>query len=332
VVVLVATEVCQACKINPISVVEESDDESQPYRLCLVCRDRLVKYSLKPIEWYNLAVIHSPKKFLLHDDFYDDDGEATQPEEEVCVSDNDLAPTLESVKDDLELLLDFSITRWFLEDEVIYALNQHDKVSLLNSIKYRFYDTVNYEIKSRMLEIIADVLGDVASDWVRELWDNYDDDFLIQLSWAISSSLPAKEGLKYIFEKLQFLSDKELIMSVFSCLHRFRSNEVLDWIETNCMTFHDNWGRLAALCFPTWERMKVWLAKGRPLSLVALDTMAKCAAIGNDQYIERFNPKIIMTNMSEINTVLDRYYDNDAVPRVKNKKEKILNHKEVIFE
>ncbi|MDR4886271.1 hypothetical protein RGU12_01760 [Fredinandcohnia sp. QZ13] len=177
------------------------------------------------------------------------------------MSDNDIAPTLESVKYDLELLLDFSITRWFLEDEVIYALNQHDKASLLNSVKYRFYDTVNYEVKSRMLEIIADVLGDIASDWVRELWDNYDDDFLIQLSWATSSSLPAKEGLEYIFGKLQSLSDIELIMSVFSCLHRFRSNEVLDWIEINCRTFHDNWGRLAALCFPTWERMKAWLAK-----------------------------------------------------------------------
>ncbi|UTR10118.1 hypothetical protein MM300_19915 [Evansella sp. LMS18] len=226
--------------INLISVVEESDDEKQPYRLCLECHDRLVKYSLKPIEWYNLAVIHSPKKFLVHDDFYDDNGEATQPEEEVYVSDNYMAPTLENVKNDLELLLDFSITRWFLEGEVIYALNQHDKVSLLNSVKHRFYDTVNYDVKSRMLEIIADVLGDVASDWVRELWDNYDDSFLIQLSWAASSSLPAKEGLKYIFGKLESLSDKELIMSVFSCLHRFRSIEVLDWIENNCITFHDN--------------------------------------------------------------------------------------------
>ncbi len=329
---VLSTEVCEACKINLISVVEESDDERQPYRLCLECRDRLVKYSLKPNEWYNLAVIHSPKKFLLHDDFYDDDGEATQPEEDVCLSDLDIAPVLEKVKHDLDLLLDFSITRWFLEDDLIDALSQHDKVYLLNSIKNRFYNTVNYEVKSRMLEITADVLGNVASDWVRELWENYDENFIMQLSWATSSSLPAQEGLNYIFEKLQSLSDKELIMYVFSCLHRFRSNEVLDWIENNCMTFHDNWGRLAALCFPTWERMKTWLAKGRPLSLVALDTMAKCAAIGNDPYVERFNPKILMTNMSEINTVLDSYHDNDDAPRVKNKIERILNHKKIIFE
>ncbi|GIN21231.1 MAG TPA: hypothetical protein DEO65_12655 [Bacillus bacterium] len=329
---VLSTELCEACKINSISVEEESDDENQPYRLCQGCRDRLVRYSLKPIEWYNLAVIHSPKKFLLHDDFYDDDGEAAQPEEEVDVSDNDMAPSLEDVQNDMELLLDFSITRWFLDDDIIYALNQHDKISLLNSVKSRFYETVNDEVKSRMLEIAADVLGDIASDWVRELWDHYDENFIIQLSWATSSSLPAKEGLNYVFEKLQSLSDKQLPISAFSCLHRFRSNDVLDWIEKNCIAFHDHWGRLAALCFPTWERMKTWLAEGRPLSLVALDTMAKCAAIGNDPYVERFKPKILKTDMSEINTVLDSYYENDDVPRVKNKRERILDHKEVIFE
>lgn len=327
-----STELCEACKINLISVEEQSDDENQPYRLCLGCRDRLVKYSLKPIEWYNLAVIHSPKKFLLHDDLYDDDGEATQPEEDVDVSDDDRAPSLESVQDDLDLLLNFSITRWFLEDDLISALNKHDKYFLLDSVKYRFYDTVNYEVKSRMLEIVADVLGTVAADWVKELWDNYDENYLMQLSWATSSSLPAKEGLKYVFEKLQFLSDKELPRSVFSCLHRFRSNNVLNWIEDNCLSFHDNWGRLAVLCFPTWERMKAWLVMGRPLSLVALDTMANCAANGNDPYLDRFNPKILMTNISEIDTVINSYYEIDSVPRVKNKIERILNHKDIIFE
>ncbi len=45
----------EACKINEINVVEPSDDPDQPYKLCNQCYKRLLKYSLRPVEWYNLA-------------------------------------------------------------------------------------------------------------------------------------------------------------------------------------------------------------------------------------------------------------------------------------
>ncbi|MDQ0230185.1 hypothetical protein [Metabacillus malikii] len=326
------TELCQACKTNPTSIKDHSDDENQPYRLCHSCHERLIKYSLKPIEWYNLAVIHSPNKFLLHDDFYEENGEATQPEEEVDVSVDDMAPLLEDVQHDLEQLVNFTITRWYIEDELRQALSKHDNVSLLNSVKTRFYQTTNVEVKARMLEIVAEVLDDIASEWVKVLWQDYNKNLLVQLSWATASCIPTKEGLKYVFEQLQSFNEKERQMSVFSCLHRFRSTEVLDWIEANCNAFHDNWGRLAALCFPTWERMRNWLEIGRPLSLVALDTMDKCAAIGNDPYVEKYSPKILNTNVNEIELVIDNYYEIDKVSRVKKKRERILHRKDIIFE
>ncbi|MGS2778279.1 hypothetical protein ACVBAX_12990 [Robertmurraya sp. GLU-23] len=149
------TDLCEACKRNEINVVETSDDSNQPYKLCNQCHERLLKYSLRPIEWYNLAVVHSPNKFLLHDDFYEEDGEACQPEEDVVVTKKDKAPTLRDVRYNLESLLDFSITRWFLEDDVINALKKHDNQKTLSSVKSRYYGTENYELKSRMLEIVA---------------------------------------------------------------------------------------------------------------------------------------------------------------------------------
>ncbi|WP_254778527.1 hypothetical protein [Bacillus sp. cl95] len=84
----------------------------------------------------------------------------------VIVTDKDKAPTSEDVQNDLESLIDFSITRWFLEDDVIKALKEHDNQTILKSIQSRFYETENYEIKTRMLEIVADVLGTTASEWV----------------------------------------------------------------------------------------------------------------------------------------------------------------------
>ncbi|MFT8322548.1 MAG: hypothetical protein ABF649_16780 [Bacillus sp. (in: firmicutes)] len=146
------TDLCEACKRNEISVVETNDDPNQPYKLCNQCHERLLKYSLRPIEWYNLAVVHSSNKFLLHDDFYEEDGEACQPEEDVFVTKKEKAPTLRAVRNDLESLIDFSITRWFLEDNVINALKNHDTKKTLRSVKSRFYETENYAVKSRMLK------------------------------------------------------------------------------------------------------------------------------------------------------------------------------------
>jgi hypothetical protein len=325
-------DLCEACKRNEINVVEKSDDPNQPYKLCNQCHERLLKYSLRPIEWYNLAVVHSPKKFLLHDDLYEEDGEACQPEEDVFVTKKDKAPTLRAVRNDLESLLDFSITRWFLEYDVINALKKHDTQKTLSSVKSRFYETENYEVKSRMLEIVADVLGTSASGWVRELWENYDEEFLYPISWATASSLPAEEGLNNIFENLKLVSEKELPIAAFTCLYRFRSSNILDWIESTCTIFNDNWGRLAALCFPTWERMKSWLNKGRPLSLIALDTMANCVKGYGDIYVEQFSPKILGTELSEVDQVLNEYFQIDGVPRVKMKLSRIMENEKEIFE
>jgi hypothetical protein len=76
--------------------------------------DKLLERGLRPVEWYNLARHHSWNQFLLHDDFYDEDGTATQPETPILDAGNYPAPSLKSVAHSPELLLDYSITRWSL--------------------------------------------------------------------------------------------------------------------------------------------------------------------------------------------------------------------------
>ncbi|PRS00349.1 hypothetical protein C6W20_04830 [Bacillus sp. NMCN6] len=114
-----------------------------------VTRD--LNYSLRPIEWYNLVVLHSPKQFLLHDDFYGEDGQAQAFQS---------------------------------EEDVIDALKQHDQQKILDSVQIRFDETQHAQVKSRMLEIAADVLSTSAAEWVRELLDQADEEFLYPLSWA----------------------------------------------------------------------------------------------------------------------------------------------------
>ncbi|MFK4463040.1 hypothetical protein ACLOAS_09245 [Bacillus sp. PVC-6B] len=228
-------------------------------------------------------------------------------------------------------LIDFSITRWFLEDDVIDALKQHDRQKILDSVHSRFYETEHAEVKSRMLEIAADVLGTVAAEWVRELLDQADEEFLYPLLWAAASCLPEDEGLHHILKKMKSISEKELPLEAFICLHRFRSHKILDWMESNCTHFHDQWGRLAAVSCPTWERMKSWLNKGRSFSLIALDTMANCAG-NRPALVEQFSPKILKTDKNEVEKILHDVNQKDQVPRVKMKVSKILENKQDIFE
>ncbi|WP_456363495.1 hypothetical protein [Priestia aryabhattai] len=322
---------CEACKLAAVNVVETADDNEQPYKVCNDCHQRLVTYSLRPIEWYNLAVIHSHNKYLLNDDFYDDNGVSYKLEEDTTLFAGYDSPTFKDVKDDLDGLIDFSITKWSLEDEVIVSLEKFNPLEVLNGVKTKFYSTSSLEIKSRMLEITAEVLGSVAVEWIRDLWNNYDKGLLYPLSFATATSLPVKEGLQNVLTQLNVINDKDLPIVAFSCLYRFRSSAVLDWIEETCTEFNDNWGRLAAVSCPTWERMKNWLDKGRPLSLVALDTMENCISDFSDPIIEKISPKVSGVDTDNLDQVLTTYYQNDAVPRVKRKVAEILENKDVIF-
>ncbi|MGF9891230.1 hypothetical protein ABEX78_21455 [Priestia megaterium] len=323
---------CEACKLNTISVAETVDDNEQPYKVCGDCHQRLVTHSLRPIEWYNLVVIHSRNKYLLSDDFYDDNGVSYEFKDNSTSFLGYESPTLNNVKGNLADLIDFSITKWSLEEEVIVALKAYSPLNILDYVKTNFHNANNIEIKSRMLEIAAEVLGPVATDWIRELWSNYSEELLYPLSLATATSLPVKEGLHNVLTRLNTIDKKELPITAFSCLYRFRSSDVLDWIEETCKEFNGNWGRLAAVSCPTRKKMKSWLDKGRPLSLVALDTMENCINDFGDPIIEKISPKVTGLGTDNLERVLTTYLQSDNVPRVKRKVAEILENKEVIFE
>ena len=93
-------------------------------------------------------------------------------------------PTLEEVRSSLEELLDYTMTRWFLQEAEIEALNRYDQNEVLDAVINRFSNTMNGVIKTRLLEIVICVLGEFASDWIRKLWKAFDEDLLAPLSHA----------------------------------------------------------------------------------------------------------------------------------------------------
>ena len=71
---------CEACKSNEIqwNLVDNYNKQIK-YNVCCNCINELINISLSKTQFNNLLNSgHTTKEFLLHDDFYDEDGNALQ--------------------------------------------------------------------------------------------------------------------------------------------------------------------------------------------------------------------------------------------------------------
>lgn len=296
---------CQACGIVTHVLRIEDDDPTEPYLICEDCSDRLRRHALHPLEWFNLAARHGWHKYLLHDSFYYEDGTAIQPDTEKYSVGDKLAPSLDEAAMSPERLLDYCITRWRLKEADFEALRAQSAKNLFAALKERAIRS-NAQVYAVMLTICANVLGSRASAWVEEQYKrSIEDDLLFDWAEAAANCLPQQTGLEKTIEALAKYQRRELEERL-SALSWFRSTSVLDWIEQNVPTANvaGCWGQLAALSNLNWERVEQWLAKDRPLSLVALD------ALDQFMHLPRHAPLV-----RELRPVLKGFPDRDTALR-----------------
>ena len=310
---------CQACRRRP--VVEEVGDDGplETYRVCRECGDRLRRLALRPIEWFNLAAIHGWSTFLLHDDFYDQDGSASQPDDDNYSTEGMQAPTLEMCAKSLERLIDYCITRWCIGATDFGAFRSFTAGAILAELQRRA-EAGNRHVLRAMLELGANVVGSPAAPWVRGKFERARrDDVLFAWAEAAAKCLPAPEGLHMTIDALRPLLGRDL-QNQMSALCWFRSREVLDWIEANVPSENvtASWGRLASLSDLHWTRVQDWLASRRPLSHVALDALAGyIPRQGQPLMLDRGNPMLKGgADRSAIEQALRAYMSEDSAPRV----------------
>jgi len=202
--------------------------------------------SLRPLEWYNLAKRHGWAKFLLHDDFYDDDGEASQPEEDVDEAEQYPAPSLKQVQQSPDALLDYSVTRWQFDDELRAAWLRLPTEGALASLSERFDSTRNLAVHAVILKVAA-LLGPEGASVTRRAWQVAPTRGLLwSLAEAAAACLPLAEGFKLVTDALNAMPEKER-RKRFAALAHFRSPMTLDWIEAEASEpTSDAWGDLAA--------------------------------------------------------------------------------------
>ena len=312
---------CEACESAP-AVIEEPCDEGAPYRVCSACHSRLMARALRPLEWFNLAKRHGWWQFLLHDDFYDEDGTAYQAEQEVEAPEQHPAPTLDDVCNDPNALLDFTVTQWHFRPDVARAWQALDQAEVLRTIEERYAIAGDIDIRAAMLDVAACSLAKTGGDFVAAAWDDFcQPRQLGTLAQASAACLPYDDGFARVVTALSRFDEKTRRDSMYA-LSYFHSRDTLDWIESNVASpVTEDWGRLAAASRFNWGRAASWFDTGRLVSLVALDALA---AIVRPQspLLRDYGPQLEdKPGLAVFRETLQTYLERDGVPRVKKRVE-----------
>lgn len=305
----------------------ENEQPGQPYRLCSPCAARLESRSLRPVEWFHLASIHSPWKHLVHDDFYTEDGNAEQPEEDVSIEPSLMrAPTFESCAEDVEKLLPYAFTRHFLELQTIRALRTMPATEVFETLQTCLrVRTPNSHNMYVAYCVVSEVVGPIAADFVRRACVTCTDREFPGVVRAVAGCLPRDEGLAWA---LEYLDDLDRVGRVIlkDSLTLFADARILDWIERHVDEIDRAaaWQGLAAFSGFSWERARAWLRSRRPLSLVALGAIRAGYGLTGERSASGETPlPISFPSVNEVHEELDAVLAWDNTPNARNQVQSI---------
>jgi hypothetical protein len=311
--------ICEACKAAAVEVeiADAPDESAPPFRLCHACAGRLEDKALRPREWYELVAIHGPQSYWLHDDFYDEDGAALQPDAPVEDAGAFPVPKLAAAEGDVDKVLVAAMAAEGLArhdtPELIAALEHLPQDALLAALPTQVRRSEHRE--ARAYRIAALVLRERAAGWIREQASRRRSGTFVGWACAAAACLPPEEGFGLVIAALTPTTPVDVVSAALS---DFRSRRTLDWIEDNVRDpLTEDWGRLAARSGFDWPRASAWLARGRPLSLVALDAINACHSYHFSERREGLTPTLgAPAPKEEMAAALRAYGERDPALRV----------------
>lgn len=274
--------------------------------------------ALRPLEWFRLAAIHGPLTFLLHDDFYDESGKADQNRIPIRQASLFPAPELPSVARRLDPLLDYTLSRWRLEDDVVGALRGHPPTALLSAMSNLMTSRPIPWVASRCYEVAARAIGSEAREWVESRWDaGVCPPTLYSFLEAAAACLPKSDRtVQSAIAAVEAAADRNISTTALA-LTPFRSPLVLDWIERRLASpVSDGWGSVASRSGFSWPTAVRWLKSGRPLNLVALDALKEAYRRPPRGRPDRPAQLLEAPESTVLFALLDEVATDDPVPRV----------------
>ena len=313
---------CACCAIRP-ATIEEVCDDSERFTLCHDCYKRLTHCALRPLEFFTLMLRHGSWVFYLHDDFYDDEtGEALQPQMDVAESEKYLFPGLEELACNPALLVGYALAKDTIGDALIAEIQKVPKEEVLRFVSEAAHR--NEMFASSAYDIVARALGPFAGEWVRNEWDSGKGEGSLLAAGAVIACLPFEEAFESLTRRIESANAEDFHHRCY-VLAEFRSERVLDWLENmeeRLTPVRESWGRIAAMSQFSWKRARMWLRKGRPLSLVALDALRLCTTPADmlesePLWVRESKPQLSDAPAAgEILGELAAYLEKDASPRI----------------
>ena len=220
-----------------------------------------------------MATRYGWNQYLLHDDFYDDDGVACQPEEDVDDPASSPFPTPAEYAASLALAIDVAFAKWHLPEALLPLLAARPPETIA-ALETALAERRNLDFESRAYEIAARALGPHAADWIRQRWKVVPaEGSVVALAEASAACLPPPEGLALVESVLREMEPNKRRDCLWAMAY-FRDRRALSFIEEFAAPpTTDIWGRVAACSRFSWDVAEAWLQRGRPLSLVALDAL-----------------------------------------------------------
>jgi hypothetical protein len=158
---------------------------------------------------------------------------------------------------------------------------------------------------------------------------------------VLCEGLGSERGFSVCVEYLDGLSKRDIAASAAALLSRFKSEHVLDWIETHVFDFakadstemapipgreivttprFTDWGQLASVSRLTWKRVSDWLARGNPLSRVALDALISCGKLRSEfirgHILQTKSPLLHPVSVEVMTLQLQQYARSVGTPEV----------------
>lgn len=305
--------------MNNIEVIDSERSSNIPYQLCEPCYERLINHSLRPLEYFNLVAIHG-HDYDLHDDFYDEDGTACQAEGAIENDETLSFPSLESLKGNLQKLIDYATVKWWYPKEVSAYLKHFNKDEILKELDNRL--SYNPPLIDKFLDIVSEGLQTDAADWVIFQYKNYSGENTFIFAKALAQCVPNNAGFPIVTEMLSKAEPSKLHTYIWTLFY-FQSKETLTWIEENSAKIKNVTSHFGDVCAASqfdWATAKKWLLKGRPLSLIALDALLACGTtkgkLNRSLFLRENPPRLINPDsIDRMNKALGEYLKIDNVHR-----------------
>jgi hypothetical protein len=265
------------------------------------------------------------------DDFYDDNGVARQPRVPIpsLGPDFDRVPRLDEVENNIDQLLDYLYTRESVHPTHEQALRRHRPDDVIETSTRRFHQTREPSHRWVLYLAVATAGGPRAADWFRSTLPRESPIDRLRRLDIVQTSLSHHEVLDIALAAIEEIAPdrrQEHLRSLF----KLPDPRLVTWIESNaCQPVANVWGELAAACDIDWVTTRRWLKSGRPLSLVALDSIAcRSSHAGSCSTLPRLQ---IVGGRLELFAALEELAATDPVPRITKLVEQIAVNADAIL-